>query len=585
MCWRRILVGAVLLSVVSSSARGALVGPGSPGDPGILPGTWTKVRKIDVPALREDAGTAGGLDPDSNGVHEREYRIYVPAGCGPSIAGRPPCPMVILLHSAGHTGHGFATNAGAGTPWTTAADLYGLVMAAPNAEFEGNGRSDWSNGLFMGLNRIDHVDEVGFLNRMVEAIQTSGVGNVDPDAQGVWLHGGSSGGFLTHSLAGVFNPAFAYRIRGIATSVSSYGGHEEHPHFDQRGAPDPNHNYAYGTLCFQERTWKRQFDLLNPAPTYPIPAIVTMGKFDQEVPDQGDSDGGCYQPSCHDDGDASDCEPPGCSKWELRYTRDLAENALHYAVIPGLNDCSGPRDTETDSGEQKEVVTYRRDANGTEHGGRDPSGQPSGCKAVVQRVLLSCGLPSSPCPSGQRWAHNTWPKTGRLRLVWDTTHRIVEFWQTYAGLTVRTPFGVAAHVHVADEVASSDLPMEDGFSEEPAIEEPDVAAKAPVIAPEPAAEDLPQVLELLAPRPNPMLGSVLFAFRLPESERVRVEVFDVAGRRVARVGSHDTLPPGLHSLAWNGRSDSGVRLEAGVYLVRVSAGARSMTRRFVMMSP
>ncbi len=96
---------------------------------------------------------------------------------------------------------------------------------------------------------------------------------------------------------------------------------------------------------------------------------------------------------------------------------------------------------------------------------------------------------------------------------------------------------------------------------------------------------LPTSFELLAPRPNPSRGTCTFAFALPEAGRVRAEVFDLAGRRVARLANDEMLTPGLHSLTWNGRQSSGARLASGVYLVRVSTGKGSATRKLVIVSP
>jgi hypothetical protein len=104
-----------------------------------------------------------------------------------------------------------------------------------------------------------------------------------------------------------------------------------------------------------------------------------------------------------------------------------------------------------------------------------------------------------------------------------------------------------------------------------------------VTAVEPPGEREPSTFEMLAPRPNPARGEVIFTFTLPRADKVRIEVYDVAGRRVARVGDDRILPPGLHSLTWNGHTEAGPRLRSGFHMVRATVGSGSTSRRFVMM--
>jgi hypothetical protein len=75
------------------------------------------------------------------------------------------------------------------------------------------------------------------------------------------------------------------------------------------------------------------------------------------------------------------------------------------------------------------------------------------------------------------------------------------------------------------------------------------------------------VLALSRPAPNPAHGGTTLHFSLPAAGRVRVEVVDVAGRRVWE--HSETLASGSHAWLWDGRDSSGRTLEAGLYLVRL----------------
>jgi hypothetical protein len=43
------------------------------------------------------------------------------------------------------------------------------------------------------------------------------------------------------------------------------------------------------------------------------------------------------------------------------------------------------------------------------------------------------------------------------------------------------------------------------------------------------------------------------------------------------------LPPGAHETTWNGRSDRGGRMPAGVYFVRLEAGSLREARKLVLV--
>jgi alkaline phosphatase len=62
---------------------------------------------------------------------------------------------------------------------------------------------------------------------------------------------------------------------------------------------------------------------------------------------------------------------------------------------------------------------------------------------------------------------------------------------------------------------------------------------------------------------------------------VTISVWDVAGRRVRSLAARSPLAAGPHSLAWDGRDESGTPVAPGVYLARVTAGALRAECRLV----
>ena len=80
--------------------------------------------------------------------------------------------------------------------------------------------------------------------------------------------------------------------------------------------------------------------------------------------------------------------------------------------------------------------------------------------------------------------------------------------------------------------------------------------------------------------PNPARQSASFDLELPVEGRVSVEAFDLSGRRVRTLTS-GSRAAGHHRVVWDLRDDAGQRVKPGIYLVRLTAGRVSFTRRVV----
>jgi hypothetical protein len=92
----------------------------------------------------------------------------------------------------------------------------------------------------------------------------------------------------------------------------------------------------------------------------------------------------------------------------------------------------------------------------------------------------------------------------------------------------------------------------------------------------------PVRLELAPPAPDPVRGPARFAFALPVAGAVRLELFDLQGRRVVTL-VEAVLPAGRHACGWDGRDDGGRSAPAGVYLARLSGAAGVASRRFAVL--
>jgi len=70
---------------------------------------------------------------------------------------------------------------------------------------------------------------------------------------------------------------------------------------------------------------------------------------------------------------------------------------------------------------------------------------------------------------------------------------------------------------------------------------------------------------------------------LPNDMDVRLQIYDLLGRKVRTLVQQEKYPAGHHTILWDGRDDFGKRVSAGVYLVRFKAGEFSATRKLVVL--
>ena len=86
----------------------------------------------------------------------------------------------------------------------------------------------------------------------------------------------------------------------------------------------------------------------------------------------------------------------------------------------------------------------------------------------------------------------------------------------------------------------------------------------------------------LAAAPNPAAGGSEIRFSLEEGSRVRLSLYDAAGRRV-RALVDGPLTAGPHRIAWDGRGEAGAAVGAGVYLVKLETARSTRTMKLAWM--
>jgi len=82
--------------------------------------------------------------------------------------------------------------------------------------------------------------------------------------------------------------------------------------------------------------------------------------------------------------------------------------------------------------------------------------------------------------------------------------------------------------------------------------------------------------------PNPFRGAATLQYRVPVLAPVRLVVYDLSGRAVRRLVMEEQ-PAGDYTIRWNGTDDASQHVGAGLYVYRLSVGARSASGKLVLL--
>ena len=82
--------------------------------------------------------------------------------------------------------------------------------------------------------------------------------------------------------------------------------------------------------------------------------------------------------------------------------------------------------------------------------------------------------------------------------------------------------------------------------------------------------------------PNPFNPTTTIRFELERAGNVRIDVFDVGGRRVQTL-LNEHRGAGQHRVQWRGRNERGTEVASGVYFVRLQSASGVATQRMVLI--
>ena len=94
--------------------------------------------------------------------------------------------------------------------------------------------------------------------------------------------------------------------------------------------------------------------------------------------------------------------------------------------------------------------------------------------------------------------------------------------------------------------------------------------------------DTPVTYVLRGVSPNPFNPVTSVSYGSPTESRVRLAVYNVAGRHVRTLVDGE-VGPGYHSVVWDGRDSRGVEVGSGVYFCRMEAEGFDDTTKMVLL--
>lgn len=93
---------------------------------------------------------------------------------------------------------------------------------------------------------------------------------------------------------------------------------------------------------------------------------------------------------------------------------------------------------------------------------------------------------------------------------------------------------------------------------------------------------IPRVLELAQNFPNPFNPETTIEFVLPKNDMVKLEVYDLLGRRIATL-IQGGLTAGQHRLVWRGSAEDGNGASSGIYYYRLTTSSGTLARKMLLI--
>lgn len=92
----------------------------------------------------------------------------------------------------------------------------------------------------------------------------------------------------------------------------------------------------------------------------------------------------------------------------------------------------------------------------------------------------------------------------------------------------------------------------------------------------------PTSYDLFQNYPNPFNPTTTIVYSIPQTSRVSLEIYDILGRRIARL-VNSVQQPGEYRIVWNGKNDFGQYVASGIYFYRLNSGNFVNVKKMVLL--
>jgi len=97
-----------------------------------------------------------------------------------------------------------------------------------------------------------------------------------------------------------------------------------------------------------------------------------------------------------------------------------------------------------------------------------------------------------------------------------------------------------------------------------------------------AAPALPDKLFLAQNYPNPFNPTTTITFELPQSQQVRLVIYNLSGQ-IVRTLVNGTIRAGVYKVVWNATAENGASVPSGIYYYRLTAGDKVFTKKLLLL--
>ncbi|NOX17592.1 MAG: T9SS type A sorting domain-containing protein, partial [Chlorobi bacterium] len=93
---------------------------------------------------------------------------------------------------------------------------------------------------------------------------------------------------------------------------------------------------------------------------------------------------------------------------------------------------------------------------------------------------------------------------------------------------------------------------------------------------------IPESFRVSQNYPNPFNPSTVIKYGIPEASFVTIKIYNILGSEIATLVNTE-LNAGIHQAVWNGRDNLGNKVSSGTYILRVTAGNNSATKKMLLL--